>query len=257
MSVGLHYVEAGTGPVLVMGHSLGLDHHLYDAAAARLAARYRVIRPDFRGHGDSPKPHAPYTLEEMTDDLVAFVDGLGLDRFAYAGLSMGGMIGMRLALRLPDRVSALVLMDTSASPEPNRVMYETWAGSARSRPPTEQDIAMFLSISVSPSYLRANPPELQALRARMLAGDSEGNYHAQIAVLRRESVLEQLSAIRCPTLIVVGEKDMPTPVPVASEMHARIENSTLVVIPGVGHLSILERPDEVTDAIENLLMGDE
>ncbi len=249
----MFYVDEGTGPPLIMGHSLALDHHLYDGAAARLSQRFRVIRPDFRGHGQSDKPYEHYTLEQLTDDLIAFADALGLDRFAYAGLSMGGMVGLRLGMRVPQRLTALALMDTSADLEPNRAAYEAWAEMAKNRPPQDNDIAMFLSISVSQEYLKRNPPELQAIRERMLAADPMGNYYAQLAVLGREPVLDRLSDLTMPCLIVVGQKDMPTPLPQAEAMQQGVADGVLVQVAGAGHLSILERPDIVVGAIEQLM----
>jgi len=252
----IHYVECGQGPALVMGHSLALDHRLYDPVVERLSQHHRVIRPDFRGHGLSTKPHSAYSLAEMTDDLVAFVDALALETFSYVGLSMGGMIGMRLALRCPERIRALALMDTSADVEPGRVAFEQWANMMRGRPASDSDVEMFLGISVSPAFLQANPPRLDVWRERLKANDPEGNYHAQMAVLRRDSVLERLGELEMPVLFVVGEVDSPTPQAVAEEMHRRVSGSALHVVPGAGHLTVVEEPQQVGAVLENFLNGE-
>ena len=120
----LAYRETGRGPALILGHGLCLDGEMYLEAAERLAADWRVIRLDFRGHGESTKPRGALSLEDLADDVAALADALGLERFAYGGLSMGGMVGRRLALRHPGRLLALVLMDTAAEPEPQRELFE-------------------------------------------------------------------------------------------------------------------------------------
>jgi len=234
--VRLSYQVDGEGPPLVMGHSLALDHHLYDDAVMELSRKWQVIRPDFRGHGESARPYEDYDLECMTNDLIGLVDHLGLERFAYAGLSMGGMIGMRLALALGNRINALVLMDTSAGAEPNL-----------------PDVNAFLGISLSRKFIERNPPSLERLRTQLMANDPVGNYYAQIAVLRRECIEAQLCGIESPTLVVVGEKDMPTPLPCAQKMAAEIPNAQLMVVPESGHLTILEATDIVASAIDEHL----
>jgi pimeloyl-ACP methyl ester carboxylesterase len=244
------YQEDGAGPPLVMGHSLALDRHLYDEVVTLLSQKWRVIRPDFRGHGGSGCPHESYTIDDMTDDLLAFVDAIKLDRFCYAGLSMGGMIGMRFAMELGERIEALVLMDTSADVDPNRRAFEQWAELVKDKEPSLGDINSFLGLSLSSGFLASNAPCLDRLRAQLLANDPMGNYFAQIAVLRRPSVVDRLGEITAPTLIVVGEKDMPTPVSCAEQLHAALPGSKLMVVPESGHLTVSEAPAKVAGAID-------
>jgi 3-oxoadipate enol-lactonase len=249
----LSYQIDGAGPPLVLGHSLALDRHLFDEAVDRLSTRWQVIRPDFRGHGRSCGPHEFYDLETMTADLIALIDHLGLERFAYAGLSMGGMIGMRMALALGNRISALVLMDTSAGVDPNRTAFEQWAEMVKDKEPNLKDINAFLALSVSRGFMDENPPCLERLRNQLKENDTMGNYYAQMAVLRRPSIEARLGDIQAPTLVVVGEVDMPTPLPCAETIASAIPNSKLLVVPGSGHLTILEDCRMVSDAIDKHL----
>src|SRR5688500_17419204 len=112
----LHFVEDGPSdaPVLVLGPSLGTDLGLFDAQVRELADNYRVIRYDLRGHGGSPVVPGPYSVADLADDVRALLDELGIDRFAYAGVSLGGAIGLQLAVTVPDRVTRLVVMASAA-----------------------------------------------------------------------------------------------------------------------------------------------
>src|ERR1700720_4070916 len=101
-------------PVLMLSHSLGQDHGMWDAQAADLSAHFRVLRYDIRGHGASGVVPGDYRIEELGADALALADALGIQRFAFCGLSLGGMIGQWLAAQAPDRVTAAVLANTSA-----------------------------------------------------------------------------------------------------------------------------------------------
>ena len=105
-------------PPLMLLHSLGTDHRVWQPQAEALAGRFRVLRPDLRGHGGSDVPAGPYTIEGMAGDVLAALDALGIDRLAVAGLSIGGMVAQSLAAQAPDRVSALVLCDTALAIPP-------------------------------------------------------------------------------------------------------------------------------------------
>src|SRR5215469_15994999 len=101
-------------PVLIFSHSLGCDHTMWDAQAASLLPHFRVLRYDTRGHGASDVPPGDYTIEQLARDALTLADALGIPQFAWCGLSLGGMIGQWIAAKFPDRVTALVLANTTS-----------------------------------------------------------------------------------------------------------------------------------------------
>ena len=111
----LFRVESGQGEPVFLFHAIGCDHHMWDSLAAALAARYRVVRVDVRGHGRSPVPEGEYSLEALADDVLAVLDGLEIDKAHWVGLSMGGMIGQAFAINHPDRLGRLVLANTTST----------------------------------------------------------------------------------------------------------------------------------------------
>ena len=124
--IGIHYEIEGQGPWLVMSHSLACELHMWDAQAAALRDRFKVLRFDTRGHGGSDAPAGAYTLEQLADDLEALLGGLGVTRCHYMGLSMGGMIGMTHALKYPGRFERMILCNTSSRIPPEAA--PVWKG---------------------------------------------------------------------------------------------------------------------------------
>lgn len=116
--VDVHAVVTGSGPAVVLSNSLGSDHRMWDAQLAELERHFTVVRYDTRGHGASPVPAGPYSIDDLTDDVVALLDRLGIRRAHVVGLSLGGMTAMRLAARNPERVDRMVLLCTGAQLPP-------------------------------------------------------------------------------------------------------------------------------------------
>ncbi|MEW6777434.1 MAG: alpha/beta hydrolase [Bdellovibrionota bacterium] len=241
-----------------MGHSLVLDHEMFDPQAKALSQKYRVIRLDFRCHGQSEKVKKPFSLEDYRDDVFAVADALGIGRFHWVGLSQGGMTGMRMALKSPGRIAGLVLLDTSADVENPATLpqYKNWNEQSRKMPPNEQMAKMGLQMTFfSPKFLGANPELFARYVQKLLANDREALYHATNAVLDRRSILEDIRKIKNPTLVMVGENDTAT-VPAKSEqIHEAIEGSALEKIPGAAHISTLENPEFVNEKLLTFFAG--
>ncbi len=125
-AVDVHAVVTGRadGPVVVLSNSLGSTHRMWDAQLAALEERFRVVRYDTRGHGDSPVPGGPYSIDDLADDVVALLDRLGIARAHVVGLSLGGMTAMRLAARNPERIDRVVLLCTGAQLSPAAAWLE-------------------------------------------------------------------------------------------------------------------------------------
>ncbi|MGB6040584.1 MAG: alpha/beta fold hydrolase, partial [Gordonia sp. (in: high G+C Gram-positive bacteria)] len=119
-TVDVHTVISGRPdrPAVILSSSLGATHRMWDTQVSALEEHFQVIRYDTRGHGSSPVPAGPYSIDELADDVVALLDGLGIERAHFVGLSLGGMTGMRLAARNPERVDRMVLLCTSAHMPP-------------------------------------------------------------------------------------------------------------------------------------------
>ncbi|MBI4577468.1 MAG: alpha/beta fold hydrolase [Planctomycetes bacterium] len=253
-AVDLHFRERGRGFPLLLGHGLLLDGGMWDEVAERLSGRFRVVQVDLRGHGRSLGPPGGVTLEDMAADVARLADALDLETYAWAGLSMGGMVGMRLALRADGRLRALALLDTSAEEEPQRALFEAWAESQRGRPMGEPEVRAFLEMACGTSFLATAPPALARLGTQMARNDPEGVYQATRAVLSRRSVLGALGSLRLPVLVLVGAEDRLTPPSRSEAIRDAIPGAELEVVPGAAHLSAVEAPGAVAKALEGLLL---
>ena len=195
-------------PALLLLHSLGCDHAQWDAQAADFQPYFRVLRYDLRGHGATDAPDGEYTIELLARDALALADGLGIERFALCGLSLGGMIGQWLAARAPERVTHVVLANTSSrysdpSPMEARRKIVLQQGMA-----AVEDTVMQRFFTVE--TLAANPPAVARIRRVLRATDPAG-YAGCCAAVRDLDQTSMLAAIRAPAMIVVGDRDVSTP----------------------------------------------
>lgn len=239
-------------PVVTFSHSLAANLHLWDAQAAALAGRYRVLRYDIRGHGGSDVPPPPYTLEQMADDLHGLLQALGISETHFVGLSMGGLIGMTMALRFPRAVRSLVLADTTACYGPARTpMWDD-----RIRVAEAQGIEPLLDRTMDAWFtapFRAQHPEvIDRIRAMLRPTDVRG-YVGAIRAIGYVDLREAIGAIRCPTLILVGEEDHGTDITMATTMRERIPGSELAVLPKAAHCSCVEAADDFNRALLGFL----
>jgi 3-oxoadipate enol-lactonase len=245
-----HYLLEGPAgaPVVTFSHSLAADLHLWDAQAAALAGRYRVLRYDIRGHGGTDVPPPPYTLEQMADDLHGLLSALGIARTHFVGLSMGGLIGMTLALRHPGAAQSLVLADTTASYGPER--KPMWDD--RIRVAEAEGIEPLLDRTMeawfTAPFRGQRPDVVDGVRA-MLRPTAVAGYVGAIQAIGYGDLREEIRAIRVPTLVLVGEEDRGTDLGMATTMHERIAGSELVVIPKAAHCSCVEAPEAFNRAL--------
>jgi 3-oxoadipate enol-lactonase len=251
--VRLFYREAGRGPhTVVLSHSFLTDHRQFDAQIEALSDTYRVIAYDHRDHGRSARATAPYDLAALVDDAEGLLDALSASPCQFVGLSTGGFVGMRLALRAPERFRSLTLMDTSAAPEAwqQRVKYQALFGIlavAGVRPVLRSGMAAMFSSS----FLRdpARRDEVALWRQRIADNDPRGIIRFGNAIFGRGDIENRLSQVKVPTLVVVGERDRPCPPARARAIATAIPQATLTVIPDAGHLSTIEQPDRVNDVL--------
>jgi 3-oxoadipate enol-lactonase len=237
---------------VTLSHSLAATLHLWDAQAAALRDRYRVLRYDIRGHGGSSVPPAPYTLEQMADDLDGLLAGLGIARTHFVGLSMGGLIGMTTALRHPQRIESLVLADTTASYGPER--KPMWDDRIRLAETKGIDAVLDRTMEAwFTAPFRASRPEVIERVRAMLAPTDPVGYVGAIQAIGYGDIREEIRAIRCPALILVGDEDRGTDITMARAMHERIAGSELQVIPHAAHCSCVEAPEAFNRALLGFL----
>lgn len=251
------YLDEGSGPLILFGHGLAAGKEMFAAQIAVLRDRYRCVSLDWPGHGESGCPEG-WDFYGMADIAAALLDELDDGPAVLAGLSQGSMAFTRLALRRPDLVHALILMSTGSraptreeAQEVRGLMTALRDGSDEERRALVRDV--LLNILYSPAWLRDNPDRAAHEIEAILAQDREGMYRAGEAVAARDDVTSRLPEIVAPTLVIVGEDDVPTPPEEAERVVAGIGGAELVRIPAAGHHPPVENPDATTAAIETFL----
>jgi 3-oxoadipate enol-lactonase len=246
-AVAVSYRVAGPAdaPVVVLSNSLGATRGMWDPQVPALAERYRVLTYDTRGHGESPAPAGPYTLDDLTDDLVALLDEVGAARAHVVGLSLGGMTGLRLAARDPARVDRLVAMCTSAKPERQPFLDRAAAVRAGGTAPLAPVI---VGRWLTPEYA-AGHPELVARLEAMIAGCDDEGYAACAEVVGGVDLRDDLGRITAPTLVVSGAEDLALPPDHQTLIADGIPGAELLPVSPGAHLANLERTLEITGAL--------
>jgi pimeloyl-ACP methyl ester carboxylesterase len=254
---GLVHSDEGSGPLIVFGHGLLADHHMFDAQIAALRDRYRCVSIDWPGHAGAPYDPDGWDFYDLGRQAADLASSLGEERAVFAGLSQGGMIFMRLALENPDIVRGLILMDTSAGPERAETLpqYEQLRealvnGDDATRAATVDIVATIL---YGEPWRNAHPDGVAHERELMLGHDRQGLDLACRAVFDRDDVTERLDEISAPTLVICGELDAATTPDYSQVLAERIPGAELVMIPDAGHHSPIENPGPVTAAIESFL----
>ncbi|BBY75031.1 3-oxoadipate enol-lactonase [Mycolicibacterium parafortuitum] len=244
----VHVVESGVphGPPVVLSNSLGATHRMWEPQADALESRFRVLRYDTRGHGGSPVPGGPYSIDDLADDLIGILDRRGIERAHLIGLSLGGMTAMRVAARNPDRVDRMVLLCTAAELAPAQAWMDraaaVRAGGAEAVAPAV--IARWFTLS----YLETHPAERAEWMAMIAATPAEG-YASCCEAIAELDLREQLSTITAPTLAIAGADDPATPPAKLEHIVAGVPGASLMVVDGAAHLANAEQPEQITAAI--------
>jgi 3-oxoadipate enol-lactonase len=242
-----HTVDGPDGaPTVVLSNSLGSTPAMWDAQAPALAERLRVVRYDHRGHGRSPVPPAPYAIDDLGADVLAMLDRLGLERVHWCGLSLGGMVGMWMAINAPERIDRLVLCCTSARLGPP----EMWADRAATVRAHGVDAVADAGIErwLSPGFVEREPEVAARVRAMLVATPAEG-YAACCGVIERMDLLPRLDEIRAPTLVIAADDDPATPPEDGERIASAIPGARLEIVRGARHLATIEQPGAMTELI--------
>jgi len=239
------YVDEGAKekPAIVFANSLGSDLRIWDEVAARLAADFRVIRYDKRGHGLTDAVPAPYSAKDLADDVARLLDALEIGEAVIGGVSVGGIIAQALALNHPRRVRALALCDTGA-----RIgSVESWeqridtvrsAGLKALESPT-------MERWFSSSFRARRPADVRGYANMLLQTSAEG-YLGTCYALRDTDFRESAARINYPTLVLCGAEDIATPPELGKELAGLIPGAKFSLIENAAHLPCIEQPDILT-----------
>jgi 3-oxoadipate enol-lactonase len=252
--IDIRYEITGSGPWVTFIHPLAVDLTVWDGQVEALASRYTVLRLDARGHGQTTAPGGPYSLEQMADDVIALLDVLGVARTHLVGLSMGGMIAQHVALKAPQRLAGLVLAGTTSYYPPES--QPVWDERLRvvSAQGVEPMVASTLERWFTEPYWAAQPEILDRIAGLIRATPLEG-YLGSCEAIRRIDTRAVLRSVEIPTLVLVGDKDEGTPLPMARAIHEAIAGSRLEVITGAAHLSNIEQAAAFNALVKDFLGG--
>lgn len=244
------YEESGSGPeTIVFSHGLLMNGDMFSSQVAALGNRFRCIVYDHRGQARSEVTESGYDMDTLSEDAAGLIRELECDPCHFVGLSMGRFVGMRLAIRHPELLKSLVLMETTADPEPeqNKGPYRRLAFIGRWLS-FRLVLRPLMKIMFGRSFLEdgSKTAEREKWRAHLLSLDPVGTARAAHGVIDREGVFDQLGAINTSTLIIVGDEDIATPPEKSERMRDGID--------GAGHSSSIEQPEAVTRAIEDFLL---
>jgi 3-oxoadipate enol-lactonase len=235
----LHYLDEGTGPLVVLLHPLSESGELWRTLIDELSPTHRVVAPDARGHGASGWDRAPFSVPDLAEDVAALIEHLDAGPARVAALSMGGCTAIALAVRRPELVARLVLADTTADYGPDK--HEAWAERAHKAVVVPRDRQLVFQVDrwFSPGFVAEASDEVE--RASRIFVETDAHAHAAACrALGAYDDNDALGAIEVPTLVVVGADDYATPPAMAKALHAAITGSHLVVLDGVRHMSLVE-----------------
>jgi len=223
-------------PVVVLSHSLGCDHTQWDAQAAALSPHFRILRYDTRGHGATDAPAGDYSIEMLARDVIALADALNIQQFAFCGLSIGGMIGQWIAATHPQRLTHLVLANTSPRfPDPSIM-------DGRRNTVLEQGMSAIVDTVMGRFFMPATQTVEVASERRVLLNTNPVGYAGCCAAVRDMDHTGLLKQIRTPTLVICSDHDVSTPWAGHGEILSREIPHAQVERLATAHLSNLEKP---------------
>lgn len=243
-------------PALILAHSLATSHEMWALQQTLFARHFRVINFDMRGHGASAVPAGAYTIDQLADDVIGVADHLGVARFHFAGLSIGGLIGQSLGFRHGNRLEKLVLSSTFTGINgPDAVkMWTDRAAAVRANGPEGQADGT-MSRWLSADFQKSFPASARWIRDLITTTPAEGYAGCADAIRDMQLPAEKLAAIKTPTFVIAGEKDPGATPAEAAKIAAAIPGATSLVIPGGYHLCNVETPHLFNEAVLAFLLG--
>lgn len=239
-----HRLDGPQGaPPLLLCNSLGTTLEMWEPQVPALAAGFRLVRYDRRGHGRSPAPPGPYSIEDLGRDVLGLLDDLGLERVSFCGLSLGGIVGMRLASEAPHRIDRLVLCCTAPVLPPREQWLE------RAATVRERGVAAIADAVLARWFTAAaSEPLTRSFRAMLVATPDEG-YAACCEALADADLRGRLGAIEAATLVVSGAEDPVAPPASGEAIAAAIPRARHETIAGAAHIANAEQPALFTEHV--------
>lgn len=251
----VRYLEAGSGWPVVLIHAFPLNAEMWRPQLERVPEGWRFIAPDMRGFGpDSSQDSRSMTLDDMASDIGPLLDELAIEAAVIGGLSMGGYITFALFRRSPERFSGMILGDTKAQADTPEGLEGRRKMIALAQAEGPSGVAQsMLPKLLGKTSLDRRPDLSPRVRAMIESAPTAGIVAAIEAMMARPDSTGDLARIPCPTLVIVGEEDVLTPVADAVALQNQITRSRLVILPEAGHLSNLEVPDGFALALSDFL----
>jgi 3-oxoadipate enol-lactonase len=252
--ISIHYTLEGaeSAPVVTLSHSLATDLNMWGPQMEKLLTSYRVLRYDTRGHGKTEVPQGPYSLEMLAEDVLGLLEALRINKTFFMGISMGGMIGQVLALKAPAVIEGLVLCDTSSLvPDEAKPIWDERIETVREKG-MESQVEATIERWFTPGFRKERPEVVEKVVA-MIRGTNPQGYIGCGRAIRELKLTDKLSAIKAPTLIMVGEDDPGTPVAASRVIHEKIKRSEMVILKSAAHLSNIEQASAFNKAVLNFL----
>ena len=250
--IDINYEIEGEGPWLTMSHSLACNLHMWDPQMPVLTKKFKVLRFDTRGHGQSSAPAGEYTLEQLADDLKGLLDALKIKQTHYAGLSMGGMIGQAFALKYPGVFQSMVLADTTSRRPPNA--GQMW-GERIQNAQTKGMGALVqgtLERWFTEPYRNSRKDVMEKI-GNDIRNTPVNGFVGCCHAISKVDYLDRLKEIKVPALVIVGEQDHGTPPEAARVIQQNLPGSELKIIPSAAHISNVEQAQVFNDSMLGFL----
>jgi 3-oxoadipate enol-lactonase len=253
--ISLSYGDTGSGPAVVLLHGFPLSREMWKPQEEAMAeAGYRLVTPDLRGFGESEAPEGPYSMSLFSDDVVALLDHLEIDRAVIGGMSMGGYILLDLLERYPERVIAACFITTRSTSDCNATKTGRLALLERAKKNGTRSIAELSTATLlAGETLRDNPELVSTVYRWMTSVDIRGIEGALQALLDRKDYSTLLTNFDLPALVIGADQDSAVQPEDLRVLSQGLPNGELCIIPQAGHMANLEQPDAFNDCLLRFL----
>jgi 3-oxoadipate enol-lactonase len=255
-SITLAFNDQGTGLPIIFLHAFPLNRTMWAKQEEALSSQFRVITIDLRGHGESDAPLWHYSLDQAADDVRGLLDYLSIRQAVFVGLSMGGYILFAFYRKYAEYVNGLVLADTRAQADTDEGKQARFELAQIAYKQGARAIAdVMIPKLLSPATIETRPELVQRVRTMIEGNQVSGIAGDLMAMAERPDSITLLKQMTCPTQIIVGDLDFPTPPSDAKLMADKIPNAHLAIIPGAAHLSNLEQPSLFNETVHSFVLN--